>query len=112
MGPFCLEQGNSSHEILKDLASTDEKTMFSGEEVGSEKEISEMECQNYHQLSNSPAESVITIIPLSNSMDSVPNSPMNNKIVQELSGLIPLNTSGDELEVLVTGLLKVVLHSL
>ena len=41
MGPFCSEQGNSSHVILKDLASTDEKTMFSGEEVGSEKEISE-----------------------------------------------------------------------
>ena len=41
MGPFCPEQGTSSHAILKDLASTDEKTMFSGEEVGSEKEISE-----------------------------------------------------------------------
>ena len=40
MGPFCSEQGTSSHVILKDLASTDEKTMFSGEEVGSEKEIS------------------------------------------------------------------------
>ena len=41
MGPFCSEQGNSFHAILKDLASTDEKTMFSGEVVGSEKEISE-----------------------------------------------------------------------
>ena len=41
MSPFCPEQGTSSHETLKDLASTDEKTLFSGEEVGSEKEISE-----------------------------------------------------------------------
>ena len=41
MGPFCPEQGTSSHETIMDLASTDEKTMFSGEEVGSEKEISE-----------------------------------------------------------------------
>ena len=41
MGPFCSKQGTSSHAILIDLASTDEKTMFSGEEVGSEKEISE-----------------------------------------------------------------------
>ena len=41
IGPFCPEQGTSSHETLKDLASTDEKAMFSGEEVGSEKEISE-----------------------------------------------------------------------
>ena len=41
MGPFCPEQGTSSHVILKDLASTDEKAMFSGEEVGSEKEKSE-----------------------------------------------------------------------
>ena len=41
MGPFCPEQGNSSHVILKDLASTNEKTTLSGEEVGSEKEISE-----------------------------------------------------------------------
>ena len=39
MGPFCSEQGNSSHAILKDLASTDKITMFSGEEVGSEKEM-------------------------------------------------------------------------
>ena len=39
MGPFCSEQGNSSQETIKELevASTDEKTMFSGEEVGSEK---------------------------------------------------------------------------
>ena len=41
MGPFCSEQGNSSHAILKDLASTDVKVMFSGEEVGSKKEIPE-----------------------------------------------------------------------
>ena len=41
MGPFCPKQGTSSHERSKDLASTDEKTMFSGGEVGSEKEISE-----------------------------------------------------------------------
>ena len=41
MGPFCPEQGTSSHAILKNLASTDKKTMFSGEEVGSEKEKSE-----------------------------------------------------------------------
>ena len=45
MGPFCPEQGTSSHAILKDLASTDEKTMFSGEEVGSEKEIFEKSYQ-------------------------------------------------------------------
>ena len=40
IGPFCPEQGTSSHETIKDLASTDEKVMFSGsgEEVGSEKE--------------------------------------------------------------------------
>ena len=82
MGPFCSEQGTSSHVILKDLASTNEKIMFSGGDVGSEKEISEMECQNYYQLSNSPAERVKAIIPLSNSMDSVPNVPVNNEIVQ------------------------------
>ena len=41
MSPFCSKQGTSSHETMKDLASTDEKAMFSGEEVGSEKEISE-----------------------------------------------------------------------
>ena len=41
MGPFCPEQSNSSHTILKDLASTDEKTIFAGEMVGSEKEVSE-----------------------------------------------------------------------
>ena len=41
MGPFCSEQGTSSHVILKDLASTDEKTIFAGEVEGSEKEISE-----------------------------------------------------------------------
>ena len=41
MGPFCPEQGNSSHAILKDLDLIDEKTIFAGEEVGSEKEISE-----------------------------------------------------------------------
>ena len=35
MGPVCSEQGTSSHVILKDLASIDEKTMFSREEVGS-----------------------------------------------------------------------------
>ena len=40
MGPFCPEQGTSSHETMKDLASTDEKTMFSGEKVGSETEMS------------------------------------------------------------------------
>ena len=40
MGPFCPEQGTSSHVILKDLASTDEKIMFSGGDVGSEREIS------------------------------------------------------------------------
>ena len=41
MGPFCSEQGTLFHETIKDLASTDEKVMFSGEDVGSEKEISE-----------------------------------------------------------------------
>ena len=41
IGPFCPEQGTSSHETVKDLASTDEKIMFSGKEVGSEKKISE-----------------------------------------------------------------------
>ena len=35
MGPFCPEGGTSSHETVKDLASTEEKIMFSGEEVGS-----------------------------------------------------------------------------
>ena len=33
MGPICSE--TSSYETVKDLASTDEKIMFSGEEVGS-----------------------------------------------------------------------------
>ena len=37
MGPFCTERGTSSHETFKDLASTDEKIMLSGEEVGSER---------------------------------------------------------------------------
>ena len=41
MGPFCPEQGNSSHVILKDLASIEEKLMFFREEVSSEEEISE-----------------------------------------------------------------------
>ena len=41
IGPFCPEQGTSFHETIKDLATTDEKVMFSGEEVGSEKEIPE-----------------------------------------------------------------------
>ena len=45
MGPFCPEQGTSSHTILKDLPSTDEKTIFAGEEVGSEEEISEWSCK-------------------------------------------------------------------
>ena len=47
MGPFCPEQGNSSHVILKDLASTNEKIMFSGVEVGSEKEISKWSYKMY-----------------------------------------------------------------
>ena len=85
MGPFCPEQGTSSHVILKDLASTDEKNTFSGGDVGSEREISKW---NYKikfkkcNLSNSPTEMVITIIPLSKSMVSVPNIPANNEIVQ------------------------------
>ena len=37
MGPFCPEGGTLSHETVKDLASTDEKIMLSGEEVGSER---------------------------------------------------------------------------
>ena len=40
IGPFCPEQGTSSHATIMDLATTDEKTMFSGKEVDSEKEIS------------------------------------------------------------------------
>ena len=55
MGPFCSEQGNSSHETFKDLASTDEKVMFSGEEVGSEKEISKWSYKIY----TTPEEMVI-----------------------------------------------------
>ena len=50
MGPFCSEQGNSSHETIKDLASTNEKTMFSGEDVGSEKEISKWSYQIHTTL--------------------------------------------------------------
>ena len=38
MGPFCPEQGTSSHKTMMDLASINEKVMFLGEEVGSEKE--------------------------------------------------------------------------
>ena len=56
MGPFCPEQGTSSHETIKDLASIDEKVMFSGEEVGSERETSEWSykihsvvCQTHQQ---------------------------------------------------------------
>ena len=45
MGPFCPKQGTSSHDTIMELASTDEKTMFSGEEVGSEKEILEWSYQ-------------------------------------------------------------------
>ena len=41
MGPFCPEQGTSSHKTVKDLASTEEKVMFFGEEVGSKNEIFE-----------------------------------------------------------------------
>ena len=63
MGPFYPEQGTSSHEILKDLASTEEKTIFAGEEVGS-------------------AENVVTSLPLSKSVDSVPNVPVNDVISQ------------------------------
>ena len=55
MGPFCSKQGTSSHVILIDLASTDEKTMFSGEEVGSEKEISEWS----HKIHTTPEEMFI-----------------------------------------------------
>ena len=36
MGPFCLDSGTSSHEMLIDLVSTDEKNMFAGGDVGSE----------------------------------------------------------------------------
>ena len=41
MGQFCPEQGTLSHETIMDLASTDEKVMFFGKDVGSEEEISE-----------------------------------------------------------------------
>ena len=34
MGPFCSEQGTSSHETFKDLASIDEKIIFSGGDIG------------------------------------------------------------------------------
>ena len=37
MGPFCPEGGTSSHEMLIDLASTDENIMLSGGDVGSER---------------------------------------------------------------------------
>ena len=45
MGPFCPEQGTSSHDTIMDLAATDEKTMFSGKEVDSEKKISKWSTQ-------------------------------------------------------------------
>ena len=34
MGPFCPEQGTSSHEIVMDLASTDEIVILLADEVG------------------------------------------------------------------------------
>ena len=34
MGPFCPEQGTSSHDIVIDLASTDEITILLTDEVG------------------------------------------------------------------------------
>ena len=55
MGPFCSEQGNSSHETIKEVASTDEKTTFSGEEVGSEKKKSKWS----YQIHTTPEEMFI-----------------------------------------------------
>ena len=49
---------------------------------------------------------------LTNSMDSIPNVPVNDDIVHVLPGLIPLNTSGDELEVFCIKLLNDSSHSL
>ena len=34
MGPFCLEQGTSSHDIVNDLASTDDIMILLTDEVG------------------------------------------------------------------------------
>ena len=45
-------------------------------------------------------------------MDSIPNVPVNDDIVQVLPGLIPLNTSVDELEVFCIKLLNDSSHSL
>ena len=59
MGPFCPEGGTSSHETVKDLASTDEKIMFSGEEVGSERHNHHMK-HVYYNNSNTPPKSIIT----------------------------------------------------
>ena len=63
MGPFCPEGGTSSHETVKDLASTDEKIMFSGEEVGSERHNHHMK-HVYYNNSNTPPKSIITITKL------------------------------------------------
>ena len=65
MGPFCSEQGTSSHETIMDLASTDEKVMFLGEEVGSEIEISEWSYKlitSFVKLTNRKCDNNITII--------------------------------------------------
>ena len=34
MGPFCPEQGTSSHDIVMDLASTDDIVILLTDEVG------------------------------------------------------------------------------
>ena len=60
MGPFCPEGGTLSHETVKDLASTDKKIMFSGEEVGSER-------HKHHELFNLIPRSTLYSLASSNS---------------------------------------------
>ena len=46
MGPFCPEQGTSSHEIVMDLASTDEIVILLADEVGA------VEMRDQHKIIN------------------------------------------------------------
>ena len=60
MGPFCSEQGTSSHETFKDLASIDEKIIFSGGDIGAgEWYQNEISVIFHYYKENWPMESVV-----------------------------------------------------
>ena len=48
MGPFCPEQGTSSHDIVIDLASTDEITILLTDEVGAVDKIIFVDVKMYY----------------------------------------------------------------